>query len=70
MLSVSLPNTPNAAPDLKSLLTEGEYRIVQSVAARRYDCAQLPMVAWSMGFVSIEQLSELLNGEVCLATQI
>ncbi|MBC8121756.1 MAG: DUF2949 domain-containing protein [Gemmatimonadaceae bacterium] len=69
MLSVPFPNTSNAAPDLKSLLTESEYRIVQGVAARRYDCAQLPMVAWSMGFVSIEQLGELLNGETYLVAQ-
>ncbi|WP_287128979.1 DUF2949 domain-containing protein [Candidatus Cyanaurora vandensis] len=48
-------------PVLKDLLTDSEYQIVKKAAQRSQDTAQLPVVAWAMGFVSLEQLDTLLN---------
>ncbi len=48
---------------LKSLLTTQEYEMVRAVAARTHAEHQLPMVAWAMALVSLDQLDVLLNNQ-------
>lgn len=48
---------------LKSLLTAQEYEMVRSVAARTHAEHQLPMIAWAMALVSLDQLDALLNSQ-------
>jgi hypothetical protein len=48
---------------LKSLLTTQEYEMVRAVAVRTHAEHQLPMVAWAMALVSLDQLDVLLNSQ-------
>jgi hypothetical protein len=48
---------------LKSLLTPQEYEMVRAVAARTHAEHQLPVIAWAMALVSLDQLDALLNSQ-------
>jgi hypothetical protein len=49
--------------NLKNLLTHEEYQTVAHVAEGRFGSDQLPIVAWALGFVNLEQLDALLSGK-------
>ncbi len=46
---------------LKNLLTKDEYAMVENVAVRRNAFDQMPLIAWTMGFLSIYELDALLS---------
>ncbi len=46
---------------LKTLLTKDEYEMVENVAVRRNAYNQMPLIAWTMGFLSIYDLDALLS---------
>jgi hypothetical protein len=46
---------------LKTLLTKDEYEMVENVAVRRKAYNQMPLIAWTMGFLSIYDLDALLS---------
>jgi hypothetical protein len=48
---------------LKTLLTAQEYEMVKAVAARNHAEHQLPVIAWAMSLVSLDQLDTLLNSQ-------
>lgn len=49
--------------NLKNLLSPEEYQTVTNVAQGRLGGDQLPVIAWALGFVNLEQLDALLSGK-------
>lgn len=48
---------------LENVLTQDEFKAVQRVAVYNNDQTHLPIIAWSLGFVSLAQLDALLDVE-------
>lgn len=48
---------------LKNILTPQEYEMVRAVAIRNHAEHQLPMIAWAMALVSLDQLDALLESQ-------
>jgi hypothetical protein len=48
---------------LKTLLTTQEYEMVKAVAVRNHAEHQLPVIAWAMALVSLDQLDALLESQ-------
>jgi hypothetical protein len=48
---------------LKNILTAQEYEMVRAVAARNRAEHQLPVIAWAMALVSLDQLDALLESQ-------
>jgi len=48
---------------LENVLTQDEFKAVQRVATYNNDQIHLPIIAWSLGFVSLAQLDVLLDIE-------
>jgi hypothetical protein len=47
---------------LKQLLTQAEFQTVTHIASERSGADQLPLVAWALGFVTLDELAVLLEG--------
>lgn len=47
--------------ELTDILNEHEYHLVLRAASRAQDDHQLPLVAWMLGFISLDQLAKLLG---------
>ena len=52
-----------ASYSLRTLLTTQEYEMVKAAAVRNHAEHQLPVVAWAMALVSLDQLDSLLNSQ-------
>jgi hypothetical protein len=62
MNSPSFNRKQNFVPkNLKNFLTQDEYEMVKNVAIRRNAYNQMPVIAWTMGFLNIYQLDALLS---------
>jgi hypothetical protein len=48
---------------LKNILTPQEYEMVRAVAIRNHAEHQLPIIAWAMALVSLDQLDALLESQ-------
>lgn len=48
---------------LAEILTDSQLQTVKKSAQRTQDIDQLPIIAWAMGFVSLEQLDRLLRAQ-------
>jgi hypothetical protein len=48
---------------LKNILTPQEYAMVRAVAIRNHAEHQLPVIAWAMALVSLDQLDALLESQ-------
>ena len=46
---------------LEQVLTKDEFKAVQRVALYNNDQSHMPIIAWSLGFVSLAQLEALLD---------
>jgi hypothetical protein len=48
---------------LKNILTPQEYEMVRAVAIRNHAEHQLPMIAWAMALLSLDQLDAILESQ-------